>query len=78
MREGIMDDCGYHGFEECFRYEDCCKDAYEQGRIDVIDEIKIEYKRMFNCGYTDCVTCDAYCNARKFMDKLEQMKEQNK
>lgn len=47
-------------------------------RADAIDEVKIEYKRMFNCGYADCVTCDAYCNARKFMDKLEQMKEQNK
>lgn len=34
MREGMMDDCGYRGFEECFRYEDCCKDAYEQGRLD--------------------------------------------
>ena len=34
MREGMMDDCGYRGFEECCRYEDCCKDAYEQGRLD--------------------------------------------
>jgi len=39
MREGMMDDCGYHGFEECFRYEDCCKDAYEQGRLDVAQDL---------------------------------------
>lgn len=39
MREGMMDDCGYRGFEECGRYEDCCKDAYEQGRADAIEEI---------------------------------------
>lgn len=51
--------------------------AYRFGRIDAIEEVKIEYKRMFNCGYTDCVTCDNYCNARKFMDKMEQIKEQN-
>lgn len=38
-RQGLMDDCGYQGFEECSRYEDCCNEAYEQGYAEAKKEI---------------------------------------
>lgn len=31
-REGLFDDCGYSGFEECSRFEECSKEAYEQAK----------------------------------------------
>lgn len=41
-REGLMDDCGYHGFDECSRWEDCNKEAYEYGRNDMAEEIYLD------------------------------------
>jgi len=37
-RQGLMDDSGYHGFEECSSREECCSDAYRQGRADAIED----------------------------------------
>lgn len=62
-------------FTEGFKYVESLDTHDKKVRVDAIEEVKAEYKRMFNCGYTDCVTCDAYCNARKFMDRLEELKE---
>lgn len=56
----------------CFDMVDA---AERKGRTDATEEVKIEYKRMFNCGYTDCVSCDLFCNGRNFMDALEKLKE---
>lgn len=78
----LCNHCDHYKCGECSADEVNCKEEIEKQivseiRSDAIDEVKAEYKRMFNCGYTDCVTCDVHCNARKFMDKLEQLKEQN-
>lgn len=45
-------------------------------REDVIEEVKSLYKRQLCCGYTDCVSCDLFCNGRNFMDALERLKEE--
>lgn len=29
-REGLFDDSGYQGFEECSRYEECSKECFEK------------------------------------------------
>lgn len=70
MREGMMDDCGYRGFEECFRYEDCCKDAYEQGRIDMIIELNARGYLFDTDKYGEIV-------GRNDEFWIELMKEQN-
>lgn len=43
-REGLMDDTGYRGFNECSRQEECNKEAYEQGRDDMAEETYLELK----------------------------------
>lgn len=49
-REGLMDDSGYHGFDECVYFESCTSEvydeAYEQGYADALDyAIKIALER---------------------------------
>lgn len=39
-REGLMDDCGYHGFDECSRWEDCNKEAYNIALDDLVEELE--------------------------------------
>lgn len=38
-RQGLMDDSGYMGFEECSKYEECFNEAYQQGRADERERI---------------------------------------
>lgn len=42
-RQGLMDDAGYHEFDECCKYDECCGEAYEKGvydgRVEAIDEL---------------------------------------
>lgn len=33
-REGLMDDTGYHGFDECSNWENCTSAAYLDGFAD--------------------------------------------
>lgn len=45
-RQGLMDDSGYHGFDECNCYEDCTNEAYEQGYADALNKaIEIAMER---------------------------------
>ncbi|MCQ2609014.1 MAG: hypothetical protein MJ197_10065 [Bacteroidales bacterium] len=37
-REGLFDDTGYHDFDECSHWEECNKEAYNQGRDDMAEE----------------------------------------
>lgn len=77
-REGLMDDCGYYGFDECARYEECCDEAYERGRADAIEEIA---NKSF-CEWTNCEDCAMWGQYDEFGEEevciLEQLKEQNK
>lgn len=43
-REGLMDDTGYSGFDECSCYEECNNEAYEKGRDDMAEETYLELK----------------------------------
>ena len=43
-REGLMDDTGYRGFDECTCYEDCSKEAYDKGRDDMAEETYLDLK----------------------------------
>lgn len=43
-REGLMNDTGYHDFDECSCYEDCSKEAYDKGRDDMAEETYIDLK----------------------------------
>lgn len=38
-REGLMDDTGWHGFDECTNYEACNLEAYNKGRAEAINEV---------------------------------------
>lgn len=54
-REGLMDDCGYDGFEECVRLNECQEGVYEKGRDDAIYEVRYEFKDIIkgNEKFTD-------------------------
>lgn len=67
-RQGLMDDCGYHGFDECARYEECCDEAYERGRADALNEIIEHIKEQFPFWRTDLLA--------DVIEKAEQLKEQ--
>ena len=57
-REGLMDDCGYHGFDECARYEECCDEAYERGRYDEREELQRAFERLLGNEYSWQEICD--------------------
>lgn len=37
-RQGLMDDSGYNGFDECSCYESCTEEAFREGYESAIDE----------------------------------------
>lgn len=74
-RQGLMDDSGYQGFEECSRYEECFNEAYMQGRLDAIEEIATKLEEELTMVMPrDKVKYVMY----KVHTVLEQLKEQRK
>lgn len=55
-REGLMDDCGYHGFEECSSYESCSDnfvaELLEPYDVESIDEL---VSNSYNKGMRDTI-----------------------
>lgn len=70
-REGLFDDSGYMGFEECPRYVECCDEAYERGRADAIEEF-VEFANTM-----PTVEEDGEIRPMRLEEMAEQLKSQD-
>lgn len=74
-REGLMDDTGYRGFNECLNQEECNKEAYEKGLADKSEEVYLDLITeidLLNSGKMSAV--DLYnfaCKIKLIADKLK-------
>lgn len=75
-RESLMDDCGYHGFDECSCYEECAKEAYDNGRNDMAEEIYLDLITEIDLlNASDMSDVNLYKFACKIMEITERLKE---
>lgn len=76
-RESLMDDTGWHGFDECTNYEACNLDAYNKGRADAIDDA-LNYCNQSNDEGEECCSCclSIWKNGKFEGCYLEKLKEQ--
>lgn len=69
-REGLFDDCGYSGFEECSRFEECSKEAYEDGYNKALEYLQERIdEEYYDGGYGD------YHEVAMIVRMIEKMKD---
>lgn len=78
-RESLMDDCGYHGFDECSCYEECAKEAYDNGRNDMAEETYLNLITEIDLlNASDMSEANLYKFACKVKEIAEGLKWQNR